>query len=250
MTSADLLRQHQARNRAPRERAPLALPLALMALLIAAAVGFIASALWPRGTSSPDVAPDPPALPVTVAGVAFNVPPAAVRVPVQRRSGAHERIDLAFLWPSLALPDADANAVISTPGPRAKQVRERVFVTITAAADTLAPQERVATIYARYVEVTPAIGADGLAVLAFRDGSPYQGEDLIYDAVAPAHFVMRCSRDRDSTPGTCLYNRRIGAADLVVRLPRAWLSDWKAVADRISELIERLTPGRSPSPAG
>jgi hypothetical protein len=248
MTSADLLRRHQPRNHTQRERVPWALPLVLMALLVAAAVGFVASALWPRGANPPAMASDPPTLPVTIAGVAFNVPPAAVRVPMQRRSGAHERIDLAFLWPSLAPPDANANAIISTPG--ARQVRERVFVTITTAADKLTPQERVATIYSRYAEAAPTVGADGLAVLAFRDGSPYQGEDLIYDAIAPEHFVLRCSRDRDSTPGTCLYNRRIGAVDLVVRLPRGWLSDWQAVADRITELIERLTSVRSQSPAG
>ena len=53
-------------------------------------------------------APDAPSLPITVAGVAFNVPPAAIRIPVQRRPGAHERVDLAFLWPSLEPPDPHA----------------------------------------------------------------------------------------------------------------------------------------------
>ena len=38
----------------------------------------------------------------------FNVPPAAIRVPVQRRPGAHERVDLAFVWPSLEPPNATA----------------------------------------------------------------------------------------------------------------------------------------------
>ena len=41
----------------------------------------------------------------SVGGVTFNVPPAAIRVPVQRQPGAQARIDLTFLWPSLTPPD-------------------------------------------------------------------------------------------------------------------------------------------------
>src|SRR5262245_1804821 len=82
---------------------PLLGPLAL--LLCGAA--FVAYVLWPRWPAPP-IAADAPALPVTIGGTLFNVPPAALRLPVQRRAGAHERIDLAFLWPSLAPPDPNA----------------------------------------------------------------------------------------------------------------------------------------------
>ena len=44
------------------------------------------------------------------------------------------------------------------------------------------------TIYPRYVETEAGRRPDGLAVLAFREGTPYQGEDLIYDAAAPEQF--------------------------------------------------------------
>src|SRR5262249_44054751 len=93
----------------PRRRggAPLAPPLtavAAVALIVVLSAGYL---LWPRW-SAPVVGPDAPALPITVAGVAFNVPPAAIRVKVQRRPGAHERVDLAFQWPSLAPPDPTA----------------------------------------------------------------------------------------------------------------------------------------------
>ena len=69
-----------------------------------AAVAYIVYVLWPRWPGAP-VALDAPALPITIAGVAFNVPPAAIRMPVQRRPGAQERIDLAFMWPSLKPAD-------------------------------------------------------------------------------------------------------------------------------------------------
>ena len=76
---------------------------------------FIAYVLWPRWPTPP-IAPDAPALPITVAGVAFNVPPAAIRVPVQRRPGTHERVDLVFLWPSLEPPDPNAKPPAPTQG--------------------------------------------------------------------------------------------------------------------------------------
>jgi len=239
------------RARAPSRRRPrgagrgsLALPLVMLITLAIGAVGFIAYVLWPRWPGPP-VTRDAPALPVTIAGVAFNLPPAAIRVSVQRRPGAHERVDLAFLWPSLEPPDP--NAKIAAPAasapPVSARMLERVFVTIAAAGDALSPPERVKTIYPRYATTAPIAGPSGLAVLAFREGTPYQGEDLIYDAEVPTNFLVRCSRNgAGPTPGTCLYERRIEAADLVVRFPRDWLGDWRQVAENIDRLIKSLRP--------
>src|SRR4051812_31359474 len=81
----------------------IALPV-MLAVLVAGAAGFIGYVFWPRWPEPPIAASDPP-LPIVVAGVPFNVPPAAMRMPVQRHPGAHERVDLAFLWPSLLPPD-------------------------------------------------------------------------------------------------------------------------------------------------
>ena len=129
------------------------------------------------------------------------------------------------------------------PPAAAARAIERLFVTIAAAGDTLAPSERVTIIYPRYVAAQSVAGPDGLAVLAFRDGTPYQGEDLIYDAEKPDTFTVRCSRNSAGpTPGTCLYTRRIDTADIVVRFPRDWLGDWRAVNDGIARLIRSLRP--------
>jgi hypothetical protein len=72
-------------------------------VLAAGATAFISYALWPTWPSDP-VALDAPALPITVAGVLFELPPAAIRETVQRHPGQHERVDLAFAWPSLGPP--------------------------------------------------------------------------------------------------------------------------------------------------
>jgi hypothetical protein len=229
----------KASSQSRRQGNVLALPLIGLLGLMLGAVGFVAYVLWPRWPG-PAVTVDAPALPITVAGVAFNVPPAAMRVPVQRHAGAHERVDLAFLWPSLAPPDP--MALRSPPG-AARSSLERLFVTIAAAGNTLAPAERVRTIYPRYVVAEPVAGPEGLAMLAFRDGTPYQGEDLIYDQERPDVFLVRCSRDgAGPTPGTCLYSLRIDAADIVVRFPRDWLGDWRQVEEGIERLIGSLRP--------
>ena len=239
MTSVEVADNSYRRSRRPARtpgRGLFVLPLIAILLIAFAAVALIGYVLWPRWPGPP-VGPDAPALPITVAGVAFNVPPAAIRVPVQRRPGAHERVDLAFAWPSLEPPDRQREARRARPRPRyrhRRQTFERIFVTIAGAGDTLAPADRVLTIYPRYAAAEADAGPGGLTVLAFREGTPYQGEDLIYDAEAPG-FLVRCTRNgAGPTPGTCLYERRIDAADLVVRFPRDWLADWRAVAEQAS----------------
>jgi hypothetical protein len=239
--STTYVHRHAPRPRKQHRRL-FALPLFGAGVAVAAATGFILHVLWPAW-QGPPLGPNAPALPVTVAGVAFNVPPAAIRVPIQRQPGAHERIDLAFLWPSLQPPEAAPLPNVPTKGLPKAQPFERVFVTIAAARDSLHPDERVKTIYPRYLEADVAAGPEGLSVMAFRPGTPYQGEDLIYDAEAPQNFLVRCSRNsKGPTPGTCLYVRRIGETDVTVRFLRDWLSDWRPVAENIDRLIAKLRP--------
>ena len=203
--------------------------------------------LWPTWPSAP-VALDAPALPITVAGVLFEVPPAAIRAAVQRHPGPHERIDLAFLWPSLKPPQPDAKTDSRPldsdrceqrqPRPSAEDGSSRceraLFVTIAASASLLPPAERLRSIYPHYVEAQAAAGTDGLAILPFRAGTPYEGEDLIYVADNPERFYARCTRQSGVVPGTCIHERVLGAADITLRFPRDWLEkDWRSVAARI-----------------
>ena len=220
--------------------AGLMFALATLVALIVLAAAFVALVLWPRwpGTA---VAPDAPALPVTVGGVLFNVPPGAIRVPMQRHAGAQERVDLAFLWPSLEPPDPAAKpAPTETVAPI-----DRLFVTIEPRASALSPRERVKSIYPRYLADTQFDGPDGLKVISFRDGTPYQGEDLFFDPAAQPGFVVRCSRPGAAgTPGMCLYERRIEGADVTLRFPSDWLTGWRAVNTAIETLMGRLRPAQ------
>ena len=211
--------------------------LRLLAIVgvLALVTGPMAYMLWPKAVP---LAPDAPSLPVIVGNVTFNVPPAAVRVALQRRPGAQARLDLMFLWPSLQPPAPATKETPATP----PDIGERIFVTIAAGDGTLAAAERLNVIYPRYTAGKPAAGADGLMTSAFRANTPYHGEDLFYDADAPERFVLRCTRKVRTTPGMCLHERRIAGADVTVRFPRDWLSDWRAVATGIDRLIDGLRP--------
>jgi len=71
-------------------------------VLIVFGAAYVAYVLWPRWPDSP-VAFDAPTVPIVVSGTVFNIEPAAIRMNVQRRPGAHERVDLLL---PLAEPDA------------------------------------------------------------------------------------------------------------------------------------------------
>jgi hypothetical protein len=155
-------------------------------------------------------------------------------VAVQRRAGTQERIDLVYLWPGLTPPDPSADALAKP------TERDRVFVTVATAA-SLPPVERLKTIYPRYTAADPTPAAPGLTLFGFRDGTPYEGEDLAFDRDAPEKFLALCARTLNAlTPGTCLYERRIGDADITVRFPRDWLSGWRDVETGLDRLIGQL----------
>jgi hypothetical protein len=227
--------RHSSRA-ARRDLGNFVLKLALIAGVLCLAGCPVAYILWPRWPDQ--VALDAPALPITVGGLPLNVPPAAIRMAAQRRPGTQERIDLAFLWPSLAPPDPAAKPA----SPDMLHLTDRVFVTIANSDVTPPPQERFKTIYPRYTDGAPSEGPDGLLLQAFRNGTPYQGEDLFYDAISPARFLMRCTRTSGLAPGMCLHERRIANTDFTVRFPRDWLADWRNVAAGVDHLIASLRP--------
>ena len=229
-----------AQNPRRRRRNLLWLPLAVFIAGVIVAVGWVTFILWPRWPAA-DMALDAPSLPITVSGAIFNIPPAAIRNKVQRKPGTQERVDLVFLWPSLTPPDP---AVKSGPVSPAKVV-DRVFLTIAGHNNTLPPAERFNTIYPRYFAASISTAPGGLTIRPFRDSTPYQGEDIIYSDTNPGRFLLRCTRDGSgSTIGMCLYERRVGEADITARFPREWLSDWVPVAEGLNTLMSRLRGAR------
>lgn len=217
--------------------------------MVAAATACVSYLLWPTWPSDP-LALDVPALPVTVGGVLFEVPPAAVRTKLQRHAGQHERMDLVFSWPDLTPPNKDAlrdnrpideeNAAAAV----AELENDRLFVTIVGLAGVLTPIERLRTIYPRYFAAQAVAGPDGLAVLPFRSGTPYDGEDLVYAADNPERFYARCTPVAGAVRGTCISERALDGAQIGIRFPRDWLTDWRNVAAAFDRLVAQLHPGK------
>lgn len=225
--------QHNARGSRERSRSHM-LPIMVGCAVAAGAIALVAYLLWP--TWGPEASSAPARLPVSIGATLFNVPTAAIRMKIQRHSGPQERIDLSFNFPSLEPPDApkhfSADAV-----EEAMQPIDRIFLSIAAHHDTLAPDTRVHTIYPRYLEQASTPGPDGLTIRAFRNGTPYGNEDLFL-ANAP-NLSARCTRDA-ATPGMCLSERRIDGADLTFRFPRSWLAQWRDVANAMDRLTAQL----------
>jgi hypothetical protein len=209
--------------------------LILMAgTVTASAIALVAYLLWP--TWEPEVSSGPARLPVSIGSTLFNVPTAAIRMKIQRHSGPQERIDLSFSFPSLQAPEAPKRVSASSVD-EAVQPIDRIFLSISAHHDSLAPDMRTRTIYPRYLQQTSTTGEDGLTMRAFREGSPYGNEDL-FSASTP-NISARCTRDA-ATPGMCLSERRVDGADLTFRFPRSWLAQWRDVADAMDRLTQRL----------
>jgi hypothetical protein len=232
--------RHSGRGKRRSGHGPLWAPILLFAAVTIAAAAYVSYVLWPRWPDAP-VARNAPSLPIMVAGVEFNIEPAAIRNAIQRRPGRQPRADLVYLWPSLAPPDPAARPSIGKPV--ASDLAQRLFVTIQASDGTLSPAERLRDIYPRYLAPEPGAGPPGLTLQKFRDDSPYRGEELAVEPQSPTHFLARCALHGVSGDGNCLLERRIGEADITVRFPRDWLNDWRGVADGIDRLVKRLHPG-------
>jgi hypothetical protein len=222
-----------ARARKARHRAHF-VPLAVGGGAAVAALALVAYLLWPTW-GAVSVSDAPAKLPVSIGNTLFNVPTAAIRMKIQRHSGPQERIDLSFAFPSLEPPDGIKH--VSADAVEEAQPIDRIFLSIAAHHDSLAPDMRVRTIYPRYLEQASAPGQDGLAMRAFRDNTPYGGEDLFF-ANSPS-LSARCTRDA-ATPGMCLSERRIDGADLTFRFPRSWLAQWREVANAMDRLTLQL----------
>jgi hypothetical protein len=226
--------QHIARGSRGHRRSHL-IPMVLAAVGAAAAMALVAYLLWP--TWGAQDSSNPARLPVSVGATLFNVPTMAVRMKIQRHSGPQERVDLSFGFPSLEVPEAPKHVSADTVE-EAIQPIDRIFLSIAAHHDSLAPDARLRTIYPRYLEQAATPAQDGLTMRAFRDATPYSNEDL-FVASAPA-LGARCTRD-GATPGMCLSERRIEGSDLTFRFPRSWLGQqWRDVANAMDRLTAQL----------
>ncbi len=234
ISTAQHIARNTRKNRTHQNRRSHLFPIVLACVAAANAIGVVAYLLWP--TWEAEVLSGPERLPVSIGGTLFNVPAAAIRMKIQRHSGTQERVDLSFSFPSLQPPEAPKH-VSAADAEAALQPIDRIFLSISAHHDSLAPDTRAHTIYPRYLEADSTPREDGLTMRSFREGSPYGGEDL-FSSNAP-DIIARCTRDA-ATAGMCLSERRSEGADLIFRFPRSWLAHWREVADAMDRLTREL----------
>src|SRR6266568_4811945 len=133
--------QHIARDTRKDPRGHMVL-ITAAAAVTAGAIALVAYLLWP--TWGTDPLSGPARLPVSIGATLFNVPTAAVRMKIQRHSGPQERVDLSFNFPSLEASDAPKHVSADTVEETAQPI-DRIFLSISAHHDTLAPDARVRT---------------------------------------------------------------------------------------------------------
>ena len=127
-------------------------------------------------------------------------------------------------------------------GGRRRAGLQRLFVSIAGLGSELPPLQRLRTIYPRYAETRASAGPGGLAILPFRAGTPYDGQDLVYFGTDPEQFFALCTRAGRMVPGTCIHERILGNAEVTFRFPRDWFGDWRAIAAGFDRLITQLHP--------
>jgi hypothetical protein len=208
-------------------------PIMVAAVVASGAIALVAYLLWPTWGNASN---GPERLPVSVGETLFNVPTTAIRRKIQRHTGPQERVDLSFTFPALESPEVPKHVSADTVEEKVQPI-DRIFLSISAHHDTLAPETRLRTIYPRYLEQAATDVDDGLTTRAFRDASPYANEDL-FVAGAP-NLSARCTRD-GMTPGMCLSERRVDGADLTFRFPRSWLAQWRDVANAMDRLTVQM----------
>ena len=115
------------------------LAVALAGGLSVAAVALVAYLLWPTWGANGMRGPE--RLPVSVGGTLFNVPAAAIRMKIQRHSGPQERdrsqLPLSRRWTP---PDAPKHVSADTVEEEMAQPIDRIFLSIAAHQNALAPE--------------------------------------------------------------------------------------------------------------
>jgi hypothetical protein len=187
---------------------------------------------------------------VAIGGAALTVPTAMLRMPDVVGDGPQSRIDLTLTWPDLAPPDPRLSAARASWPSAGQPAPDLVQVTLLPADDSPAPETRVASLYARFLEPHVLQGPGDLITRHFRKNSPYAGEVLVFSPPDGRRVVARCdsepghaaSAEQGAPPALCLAEFRRRGLDIQLRFePR--LADGLDQAQRhLAALVDKLMP--------
>jgi hypothetical protein len=117
----------------------------------------------------------------------------------------------------------------------AAQPDEPVFLTARPADGSLAPAERPSVLYARFVAADARSAPGGLIRRRFREGTPFDGEDLVVAVPDGRAFWARCptAAARGDAARGCVTEMRFGETDVQVRFSPALLPRWELLASGV-----------------
>ena len=167
----------------------------------------------------------------------LDVPSTWLRAGMPRSGGTVERLDLVIPWPD----EATAGEADAARG--AVAIEKVVLVALTSADAALAPAQRPARLYSRFLtaEVWPNPG--GLILRRFRSGTPYEDEELYLSPPDGHVFAARCPRGVTTLPVRegCVAEIRVGQLDAQLRFAPARLVSWERLAEGARRIIASMS---------
>jgi hypothetical protein len=196
------------------------------------------------------------ALRVSVGSTALGLSSSLLREPETVGDGPQPRLDLTLTWPDLAPRDHRLSAArASWPGAAPGPGQDLVDVTIVPADDSPAPETRVASLYARFLEATVQQGPGDLITRHFRRNSPYAGEVLVFSPPDGRRVAARCETEPGSAesagdrapdaasvtvPAACIAEFRRHGLDVRLRFAPRLANGMELVQRRLVVLLDRM----------
>ena len=179
----------------------------------------------------------PKTLTIIIGKVQLRLPENLIRDPEQRINGTLNVLNIAANWPDFS-PLITPNNLISAENSQT----QKIFMTIEAADDTIAPEQRPTNLYSRFLTTDITDNQNQLITRIFKAGSPYTGEVL---HIAPPNgeiFSARCqlTKTPEVRPEHCLWQLRTNKLDVSIRFSEDILSEWQTLNSTIRTVLENI----------
>jgi len=115
-----------------------------------------------------------------------------------------------------------------------------IVMTVRPADPALAPADRTAKLYARFLESDTWSNPGGLVMRRFTKNSPYATEELYIAPPEGRQFAARCMRPaqpHDGLPDTCIAETRVQNLDVSIRFSPDLLVDWDKLLRGVQGLV-------------
>ncbi len=177
-------------------------------------------------------------LPVKFDGAVFAIAEHQFLWIEQSPQSEAQSIEIALRWPPAKLAflnprDEPASGL---------SLNDGLFVSIQRRGNNLTAQDRVTTIYPKYLAGASEIGPDDLSMHSFAEGTVYEGQKLYVgqQEAMPVHYL--CFEDgQNLAPDLCRGERPMWDRFTVIyRFHRSHLDDWRSIEETVTELQSTL----------